>query len=238
MSRLTEASQSLTAPYGGIVTLFQLDATALGDTSVHCFTRNTNPDGSSIAFGGVTYNPVDIQAEGFEWGGSGAAPTPTIKINNSSMLVGALARQYGDCVGATLTRIRTYAAFLDTGASPDPTLKFPIDVFRVERKASHNKVFIEFELAIAFDQEGLTLPGRQCLRDTCTHIYRRWNGSAFDYSKATCPYVGSTYFKRTGVMTTTASEDLCGKRLSDCTKRFPNQPLPTRSFPGMRRFTQ
>lgn len=237
MSELTQAAQELTPTKGGLITLFQLDAMALGDTEVRCFTRDSNADGSFMMFDGILYNPMDIEADGFEWGGGGATPTPTIRISNSSRLVGALARDFGDCVGATVKRIRTFEAFLDAGATPDPTLHFPHDVFRIERKTAQNKVFIEFELAVIFDQEGLYLPNRQCLRDTCTHIYRRWNGAAFSYTKATCPYVGTNKFKRSGAKTLVSAEDNCGKRLSDCVKRFPNQPLPTRSFPGMRRFS-
>lgn len=240
MSALTEAAQSLSPNHGGLVTLYELDARNLGDTDIRRFTRDTMSGNATVLFNGHQYTPIDIEAEGFEWGGSGAPPTPTLKISNVSMYAGVLVREFDDLCGATLTRIRTYRDFLDNGASPDPTLTFPIDVFRVERKVSHNKVFIEFELAVLFDQEGLKIPNRQCIRDTCTHIYRRWNAAtaSFDYSKATCPYTGIKYFKRDGTLTASASEDSCGKRLSNCVARFgQNETLPTRAFPGMQRYS-
>ena len=240
MSLITEAAQQPSPTRGGLVTLYELDARNLGDTDIRRFTRDTVNGGATILWNGNQYQPIDIEAEGFEWGGSGAPPTPTLKISNVSMYAGVLVRQFNDLCGATLTRIRTYEDFLDNGATPDPTMKFPIDVFRVERKTAHNKVYIEFELAVIFDQEGLKLPNRQCIRDTCTHIYRRYDSSTgtFDYSKATCPYTGTSYFQRDGTSTTKKSEDLCGKRLTNCIQRFgSNAVLPTRAFPGMQRYS-
>lgn len=240
MSALTEAAQSLSPTRGGLVTLFELDARNLGDTEIRRFTRDTMEGNATIVFNGNQYTPVDIIAEGFEWGGSGAPPTPTLKLSNVSMYAGVLVREFNDLCGATVTRIRTYRDFLDNGATPDPTMTFPIDVFRVERKVAHNKVYIEFELAVIFDQEGLKIPTRQCIRDTCTHIYRRYNQAtdSFDYTKATCPYTGTKYFKRDGTATGLKSEDVCGKRLTNCIQRFGNDAvLPTRSFPGMQRYS-
>lgn len=240
MSLITEAAQSLSPTRGGLVTLYELDARNLGDDQVRRFTPNTDPVVGPVIFNGNTYTPIDIMADGFEWGGSGAPPTPTLKISNVSMFAGVLVREFGDLIGAMITRIRTYRDFLDGGLSPDPTMTFPLDTFRVERKATHNKIYIEFELAVIFDQEGLMLPARQCIRDTCTHVYRRWNAatSSFDYSTATCPYTGSAKFKRDGTATTVGSEDVCGKRLSNCVDRFgQSATLPTRAFPGMARYS-
>ena len=232
MSALTETAQQPAAD--ALVTLFELDARQLGDSQIRRFT-STAWQSSVVRFGGQSYAPIEIEATGFEWQGQGAPPSPTLRLSNINMVMGALARDFGDLVGAKLTRRRTYARFLDDGSSPDAGMHFPIDLYRVERKVAHNKHFIEFELAVPFDQEGQLLPGRVMLRDTCTHIYRRWAGSSFSYSSATCPYVGGAYFRATGQATGSASLDRCGKRLTDCQKRFGNEPLPTRAFPGLAR---
>lgn len=240
MSVLTEAAQELSPTHGGLVTLYELDARNLGDSEIRRFTRDTDPTTGFIVYNGNNYTPIDIEAEGFEWSGSGAPSTPTLRISNVSMYAGVLVREFSDLVGATVTRIRTYRDFLDNGPTPDPAMIFPIDIFRVERKVSHNKIFIEFELAVFFDQEGLKLPARQCIRDTCTHVYRRHDPAtdSFDYSKATCPYTGSAYFKRDGSSTSVKAEDVCGKRLSNCVQRFGRgSTLPTRAFPGMARYS-
>ena len=87
------------------------------------------------------------------------------------------------------------------------------------------------------DQEGRKLPGRQVLKDACTHIYRFPDGMGdFDYTNATCPYVGTDYFEATGASTNDPALDKCGKKLSDCRLRFGQHGvLPTRAFPGVAR---
>ncbi|WP_431854313.1 phage minor tail protein L [Azospirillum sp.] len=227
-----EAQKLANDPY---VVLFRMDAAALGG-GVYCFTQSTS-EGAPVTFGGITYTPVDIDAEGFEWSGVGSLPTPRIRVSNADRMVGSIANEYGDLLGAVLYRIRTFRRFLDGQPEADSSATFPIDVYKVERKVSANKVFVEWELSAAMDQEGRMLPGRQILRDACTHRYRRFDASAgtFDYTKATCPFTGSGGFKPDGTPSAAAA-DACGKRISDCRLRFGTAaPLPTRAFPGVAR---
>ena len=77
----------------------------------------------------------------------------------------------------------------------------------------------------------------------CTHRYRLWRpndllpeGGQFDYSCAECPYTGNNYFLKDGSTTTSPADDACGKRLSDCKKRFgETAELPFGGFPGISR---
>ncbi|CAO3459797.1 Phage minor tail protein [Azospirillum argentinense] len=216
------------------VTLFQLDLTALGGI-VYAFTQSQH-ETAALRYGGVEYTPIDIEAEGFEWNGTGSLPTPKIRVANVNRAFSALVGAYGDLLGAQVTRIRTFRRFLDGEPEADAAAHLPLDVYRIERKATHNKVFIEWELAAVLDQEGRLLPGRQILRDACMHRYRRWTGAGFDYTRASCPYAGGAMFKATGEPTGAGHEDVCGKRLSDCKLRFgANAVLPTRAFPGVAR---
>jgi lambda family phage minor tail protein L len=149
----------------------------------------------------------------------------------------------GDLTGATVTRIRTFKKFLDGQPDADPDAHFEPDIYRVDRKSAHIPgVSVEFELASIIDQRGRELPAYVCMRDYCPLIYRRWTGTEFDYSKATCPYVGfdgnppataGAFFRRDGTSTVNPAEDKCGKRLSDCVDRFGDRPLPYGGFPGM-----
>jgi lambda family phage minor tail protein L len=232
MSALTEEGQKLAVD--ALVTLFQLDATALGDEAVRYFTSSAWST-DAIMFDGNTYTPIDVEATGFEWSGQGAPPQPKLRIANTNPVISALVRDFDDLVGAEVTRIRTFWQFLDAGDTPDPTMTFPLDLFRIERKVAHNKVFVEFELAAQYDQEGQFLPGRPILKHTCTHIYRRWDPDAeeFDTSQATCPYVGETFFTEADVMTADPAADRCSKSLTGCALRFVGVPLPTRAFPGL-----
>lgn len=227
----SEAQKAATSPY---VVLYQLDARVLGG-DVYCFTQSTR-ESAPITYGGVEYTPIDLEADGFEWTGAGTLPTPRIRIANANRAMSALVGTYDDLLGATLTRIRTFRRFLDGEPDADPGAHFPLDIYRVERKVALTKTHIEWELSAAMDQEGKMLPGRQVLRDACTHTYRRWTGAGFDYSQATCPYTGSACFKASGDPTGNSAEDDCGRKDSDCKKRFGESAvLPTRAFPGVAR---
>lgn len=235
MSDIAQESQSFSPD--DMVVLFELDATTIGG-SILRFTSSAQ-ETAEISFAGNTYSPVPVEAEGFEWNGRGAFPTPILRVSNVNKVASAAVIDYEDLLGATVKRIRTFRQFLDGEPTVDPTATFPIDVYKVERKTAHNKVFIEWELSSAIDQEGRKLPGRQVLRDACTHRYRIWNGSAFDYTNATCPYADAALFDETGASLdplTEQAKDRCGKKLSDCRLRFgEHEKLPTRAFPGLAR---
>ena len=220
-----------------IVTLYELDTTVVGGVDIFRFTRKSR-ESAEIQFGGNTYTPIDIEATGFLWDGKGAFPRPKLKVSNVAGLVSAAIISQNDLIGSRLIRTRTFEQFLDDGSNPDPTAMFPQDIYVVEQKTNQNKVFVEWQLSSALDQTGRQLPGRQCLRDRCTHTYRIWNSvaGAFDYANASCPYVGSVYYDENGVSVTGAVADTCGRRLTDCRLRFgQNGVLPTRAFPGIAR---
>ncbi len=217
-----------------LITLFELDATAIGGEYMR-FTSSAEVD-TTIRFGGHSYVPVPIEASGFEMSGSGSLPTPTLRVLNAPALQSGVIA-LGDLLGATLYRIRTFKTFLDDGEDPDPNARFPVDIFKLERKTTQTKVYIEWELSAAIDQEGRMLPSRQIIKDFCTHVYRVWDeeSGAFDYTKATCPYSGSACFDANNVASNNAG-DRCGKRLSSCRARFgANGVLPTRAFPGVKK---
>lgn len=226
-----EAQKLATSPY---VVLFRLDATNVGAGVIHFLKGSA--DSTPVSFGGQLYMPFDLQTEGFEWSGTGRLPTPNIRVANVNRDFSALVGSYDDLLGATLIRIRTFERFLDGRPEADSSAHFPIDHYRIERKVKHTKTMVEWELSAAMDQEGRLLPGRHILRDACTHAYRVWTGSSFDYGRATCPYTGGKYFRPNGQTTDIAADDRCGKRLSDCKARFgATEVLPTRAFPGVAR---
>lgn len=191
-------------------------------------------ESDAIRFGGNLYVPVPVEADGFEMSSQGSLPTPKLRILNTPTLqAGVIALD--DLLGCVFYRVRTFRDFLDDGEDADGEAKFPVDVYKIERKVAQTKVYIEWELSASMDQEGRMIPGRQIIRDYCTHIYRVWNAETedFDYTKATCPYVGVGYYDETDA-TVNASQDRCGKRLSSCRLRFgATSQLPTRSFPGV-----
>lgn len=189
---------------------------------------------NQMVFNGNAYAPIALEATGFEWNGTGTLPQPEVQIGNVNALITGAVIALKDLAGAKFTRIRTFRKYLDDGSSPDPTATFPKDVYRINQKTAHTKVSITFQLASTIDQQGMMLPRRQCIRNTCTQTYRSWNGTEFVYTNATCPYTGTNYFDINGSVVTDPSKDVCGKHLTDCKLRFgATSPLPTRAFPGL-----
>lgn len=219
--------------FGDLITLFVLDLSPIGVSGVYRFTNSVTATGDAIMFGGQEYAGVDFETEGWEYNGKGAFPRPRVRISNVGGFLSSLLYDNDDLIGAKLTRIRTYAEFLDGMPSADPSVMFPPDLYVVFQKIRQNKILIEFELSAAADQEGLKIPGRKILRDTCSQRYRVWTGSGFDYSEATCPYVATSYFTSDDVTTDVASADECGRQLRSCRLRFPKGDLPTWAFPGV-----
>lgn len=214
---------------GQIVELYVLDATAIGG-DVDRFTNGSNALRASVVWQGETYTPFPIEATGFEFAGRGQLPRPRVRVANVGGAIGALARIYQDLVGAKFTRKRTMVKYLDAvnfsggvNATADPDAHLPDDVYFVDRKSTENKVFVEFELAAAFDVAGVQLPRRYIVQNVCPWVYRG----------ADCGYAGSAYFSQADEPVATLAQDRCGKRLVSCNRRFgEGNELPFGGFPA------
>lgn len=218
---------------GAPVELFQID-TAIYGGPIYYLVNDTRPGG--VTFDGNDYSPLSISSDGWKVSSRGSLPRPRVSIGNATGIFSGLNLLYSDFVGCPVTRIVTFEAFLDGQPDADPEQKFPPDVYVIARKTHQDNVMVSYELAAAMDLSGRSLPGRQMLQGACPHRYRVWDGSAFDYTDASCPYAGATYFRRNGQSTGNASEDQCGKRVADCIARFGvSQDLPFWGFPGIDR---
>lgn len=230
---------------GGIVELFELDATAIGGTIMwfHSGTSEISGGIGPVYWQGKTYQSYPVEASGFEWSGRGTLPRPKVKVANISGVISALCLNHDDLVNAKLTRKRTFVKYLDaanfTGGNinADANAHFLDEVWFVERKSGENKIFVEFELSPAFDVQGVKLPRRQTIQNVCPWRYRRWDSvtHTFDYSQsADCGYTGAQgNYTESDTPTTDPSLDKCGKRLSSCKLRFGTYAtLPYGGFPG------
>jgi len=227
---MTIASDIQKLAPGTLVDLFELDATAIGGEVVR-FHNGVNALGSDVVWQANTYTRFPIEASGFERSGSGSLPRPKLRVSNITGLVGALVRELQDLVGAKLIRRRTFAKYLDAvnfpgGVNPaaDPNASFPDEIWNVERKSGENGLHVEFDLAAAFDVQGVQLPRRQCIQNVCTWRYRA----------AECGYAGGAVADINDVPTGGMASDQCGKRLASCKLRFgAYNPLPFGGFPGV-----
>lgn len=234
MPTLQTEAQSLQPD--NLISLFRLDTTSLGGPLLH-FVQGRE-ETQSVVFDEVSYDPVDVEFTGLEVSGMGALPTPTIRIANTDGIWQALINTYGDLEGCTIYRLRTHKRFLDTQPDADPLAFYGPDTFKIERKVSENQVFIEWQLSAAIDQEGVMLPRRVVVRDTCLFRYRAWNqGTAsFDYTDAVCPYVGSQSYDINDQPVASGANDVPSRRKTCCTTRFgAGNPLPFGGFPGVQR---
>ena len=218
---------------------------------------------TGVTWNGNQYTRYPIEVEGFEYRGDGQLPRPKVRVSNLFSLLSLLMIEINadnpgnDLCGAKLTRIRTLARYLDgvnfpgntnPYGTPDPTAEAPREIYYVDRKVLENRNIVEFELVSAFDLAGVRAPKRQCIANICQWTYRRWDSAtnSFKYDDVVgCPWETEQSGKYFNINDSnvnpdgspvTADQDVCGKRLSSCEKRFdPNSDVgvPFGSFPSI-----
>ena len=164
-----------------IIELFtlQLSNSLHGATTIYRFHSGSSlKDNGEIVWAGNTYQRFPIKAEGFAFQ-KGQLPRPTLTISNALGTITAILLSVNetttgnDLTGATVTRIRTLAKFLDAVnfpsdvnpyGTPDPTAEFPQEIYSIDRKANENREVVVFELASVLDLAGIRVPKRQCTR--------------------------------------------------------------------------
>lgn len=212
------------------ITFFSIDTSLYGGV-VYNFVSGTD-SGVEIVFNGTTYYPVPIEISSVDTSGKDL-PRPTMVMGNVGMTFVGVLLAYEDGVGCKVTRTQTLRKYLDGYADADTAAHLPIDIFYIEQKLTHNKFQIEWELVSPTDVGDQNIPREQAV-NTCGHFYRVYKSGALDYTFATCEYTDSRYYTADGVATTVAN-DVCGKNLSDCRLRYPNNTdeLPFKGFPGI-----
>lgn len=176
--------------------VFILDATVCGG-GITLIAPEPNVLGTSLVWQGVAYTAMPIQVEGFEWTSKGTLPRPKLKVAALDGVIGAMVRDYGDLVGATVTVKHFFARHLDAvnfpggiNANADPTACWPDEPWIIERKALESADVIEFELCTPMDQQNAVIPKGRITANVC-----QWQDAAI------CPFsVGG----------------LCGKKLANC----------------------
>ena len=214
---------------GQLVDFYILDLTVIGGVDVFRFHPGVNTLGNDVVWQGNTYTRWPMIATGYELSGKGVLPRPNIRVANIDGTISQLCKEYADMVGAKITRLRTLAKYLDAvnfegGVNPsaDPEASYPNEVYFINRKVDQNRVFIAFELTAAWDVTGVQLPRGQIVQNSCPWLYR---GSE-------CGYAGTNYFNILDEPVATLAEDVCGKRLTSCKKRFgEHADLPYGAFP-------
>ena len=162
-----------------IIELFQLklDSALHGASTTYYFHAGSNLNANNkIKWKGVEYLRFPIQASGFAFQ-KGQLPRPKLVVSNATGLISSILLDVNevtagnDLTGATVTRIRTLAKFIDAdnfadgvNATADPSAEFPKEIYSIDRKATETREVVEFELAAPTDLAGVRIPKRQCTR--------------------------------------------------------------------------
>lgn len=221
--------ETLKSAPSSIIDLFEADLSHIyPEVEVIRFFSGTTSEYSNIVWAGNTYTAYPLKFSGFEWDGSGKLPTPKVQVANITGFMTYLNMTYNDLIGTKITRIRTFLKYLDAtnfvgdvNADADPTAEFPREIYYVDRKVVENSTVVEYELASALDLSNTKLPKRIIAQNICM-----WK-----YKGAECNYTGTACFDQFG-NATTPENDSCGKRLSDCEKRFYSTGVRILNFGG------
>lgn len=214
---------------GNIIDMFELDTTGAGGAVVFRWCNYVNELGNDVIYDGESYARLPVEASGFERTGDSKQPRPRLRVANVTGLIGALAKEVNDLVGAKLTRKRTFVKYLDAvnfaSGNPlaDPNARFGDEIWFIDRKSSENGFIIEFELSSSLDLTGVKLPRRQVVQNVCPWLYRG----------AECGYTGPAVAKIDDTPTSNLAVDECGKRILSCQLRFgANGVLNFGAMPG------
>ena len=172
-----------------IIELFALTTTTdlHGSATTYRFHAGSSLNSNGeIVWAGNSYQRFPVEADGFAFQ-KGQIPRPTLTVSNAlgtitSILLTVNQTTTGnDLTGATVTRIRTLAKFLDAVnfaggvnpyGTPDPNAEFPQEIYSIDRKASETRDAVSFELAAPIDLAGVRAPKRQCTRSEFPSIGR------------------------------------------------------------------
>jgi len=241
----------------------QTDGTVDDNTYLR-YHAGTNNLVENVVFDGKTYPAAPVEVDGFAFSARGTLPRPSLKIANVNSAISALLLSLNPDTGerinplkAEVKRIRTFKKFLDVAnfgpqliitegsdvlitqagdsiasstegnATADPDAK-SVETWYIDRVASENLQFVEFELTARLDLINLQLP-RRVVNEFCPWKYRGEE----------CGYNGSNFFDVHDDATFEAN-DVCGKRLSSCRARFPDnkgdgaEAIPFGGFVGAR----
>ena len=203
-------SEAFSLNPSALITLFEVDIGEIGFNrgiindfdinseyqTIFRFHNSIKSTSNSIIWRGNEYVAAPIQEEGFEITSKGTLPSPKLRMSVTDDGIEYLSifkkrlLEFGDIIGSKVTRIRTFAKFIDAenfknskypdGFNPSNS-ELSRDVFFIDRKALETKNTIEYDLATFFDIENVKLPGRLVIANSCGAKYRG-HGCLYEYN--------------------------------------------------------
>lgn len=177
-----------------LIELWSVDGTAIGMATPYFFCNSSSTNFQPVVFNGVTYTPFPIRIDKMDTDGKSSLPRPQLTVSNINGFVSNLLLQNAQLVGATITRTRVHARFLDAAnfpagqplpnwVTPDPSASYSPEPFIVNRKITENPSVVSWELASPLEAQNAVLPKNQIIANLCvSHKYRQ---------AGTCGYTGA-----------------------------------------------
>ncbi len=233
----TLAQETRAIEQSALINLFIVDFTnilsAYGKEGSKLYLCNQlNEKEENIVYAGQVYLAAPLEATGFELKAKGTSSRPKLAISNEHNNVGKLCNEFGNLVGAKVTRIVTYGKFLDpvnfnsgTNEQADPQAHIKQE-FVIERLTGLNKEVGSFELAVPVEADNAIFPSRIMISSVCHWQYR----------SEQCGYKGGACATEDNKPTDDKTKDKCSKTLKGCRMRFgKGNVLPFGGFPSMER---
>ena len=177
-----------------------------------------------------TYLALPILMTGIEHKSDGASPRPSLTIANVETILKSSSTfqtdlnitgfELDDLVGAKLKRRRTLEKYLTS----NPPVEFRTDTYIIDRIEEKNNLYVSFELASAFDLDGIRLPSRIVVGKYCPWKYQGASTEETDVTKrrGACVWKSSGQIKNSAgatssVFVTDEDEYLVSKTALDAT---------------------
>lgn len=163
-----------------IIELFQLYFNTTNGKNNHISFHGGTNFSNEIIWGGVRYQPIPVETEGFEVNANGQMARPKIRISNKDRFVTSLLNNNNDLQFAKVVRRRTFVKYLDDnnfdGGNPwgqaDPSAEVSNDTFVISQKTAENRMFVEFELTSPLDLDNFEVNNRLIMSRYCSWQYR------------------------------------------------------------------
>lgn len=202
---------------GNQIRLFEVDATRLGG---NLWRFHGHAQEGDIIWQGHLYEPIQLEAKGFDIRGDGRPSSPTLQLANElggvRGAISALCLHLRDLAGAKVKVSETFRHFLDAANFPDgnpaAANQARINLWYIEQKTDEDREQVTFQLSSPLDLEGQMLPTQQITK-LC-----RW-ACRGQYRQEACGYTGTAKFTKKDEPTDNPALDRCGGRWKSCKAR-------------------
>lgn len=220
---------------GALIELWEIDLrhiTASHDAEMkgelYRFHNGVSQGRANIWWQGQEYQAYPIKADGFEISGQGPSNRPTLTLSNLYGIVTGIAANFGQGIGAKVTRRLVYAQFLDArnfangNAKADP-MQESVSYYIIEQLKNLDDEMAVFELALPAETDNARIPLLMITSDVCIWQYR----------SAQCGYTGGAVADEYDKPTNDPKKDKCSHCIRGCKLRFgDNAILPFGGFPS------